>query len=538
MPTVGTSSTTLDAGTSGYVRLTNAGSAQATVRRGTDSSVLWPGCTLVVIPAGVPVTASTVGAGTTTTINVATGSNDTSLPSSGVVSWEDLSADAKAAISSTYVAQVGPTFIDATSPQYGSGIDTTGGSDSSTHVLAALADAAAKNCTLVLPRGVIRVDSQMVPGGSSDYTVSGSLRITGAGADTPWSSADGNGTTLDLRYSGTGAKIFLNKQKNVEIDHMNIVDNGLSSTPFILSTNSILHAHNLRFRGNKTKSGTTCDQDAIILGGTTQTVDAGITAPFQGYGTVIEKCGFGRIRRAAYLRAWCNSVNVRDNQVNGDCGSPDAQGAPYEVDGQWGFARDNKFEDSILQVQNYKYGVAINGASARNFVSGIDCWDANGYWTGVVYFSSTSIDNTAILAGEEILFTDVSGDNMVICRDGSFNGRQLTIKVAKAGRAALLAEVNTGGNGVAWLRNQFRGGFVVGDASNPEAVYVTDGAWARKWGVMPTGAPKWISSATCTTGSGSAALGANSPATTNTAPYKWLTVLTDDGSTCYIPAWK
>lgn len=40
------------------------------------------------------------------------------------------------------------------------------------------------------------------------------------------------------------------------------------------------------------------------------------------------------------------------------------------------------------------------------------------------------------------------------------------------------------------------------------------------------------------TGAGSAALGANSPASTLTAPYKWLKVLTSDGSTVYFPVWK
>jgi hypothetical protein len=41
-----------------------------------------------------------------------------------------------------------------------------------------------------------------------------------------------------------------------------------------------------------------------------------------------------------------------------------------------------------------------------------------------------------------------------------------------------------------------------------------------------------------TTGSGSAALGSNSPATTNTAPYTWLTFTSSDGSTVYVPAFK
>ena len=40
------------------------------------------------------------------------------------------------------------------------------------------------------------------------------------------------------------------------------------------------------------------------------------------------------------------------------------------------------------------------------------------------------------------------------------------------------------------------------------------------------------------TGANSALLGTNCPAVTFTAPYTWLKVLTSDGSTAYVPAWK
>jgi hypothetical protein len=43
---------------------------------------------------------------------------------------------------------------------------------------------------------------------------------------------------------------------------------------------------------------------------------------------------------------------------------------------------------------------------------------------------------------------------------------------------------------------------------------------------------------TNTTGSGSASLGSNCPAVTLSAPYTWIKVITSDGSTAYIPAWK
>jgi hypothetical protein len=43
---------------------------------------------------------------------------------------------------------------------------------------------------------------------------------------------------------------------------------------------------------------------------------------------------------------------------------------------------------------------------------------------------------------------------------------------------------------------------------------------------------------TNSTGAGSAALGANCPAVTATAPYTWIKAISSDGSTVYIPCWK
>lgn len=43
---------------------------------------------------------------------------------------------------------------------------------------------------------------------------------------------------------------------------------------------------------------------------------------------------------------------------------------------------------------------------------------------------------------------------------------------------------------------------------------------------------------TNSTGAGIAAFGANSPASTLTAPYTWISVTAADGSACFIPAWK
>ena len=59
-----------------------------------------------------------------------------------------------------------------------------------------------------------------------------------------------------------------------------------------------------------------------------------------------------------------------------------------------------------------------------------------------------------------------------------------------------------------------------------------------KFSVDHTGFVKYNNSANCTTGSGTPVFGSNCPATTLTAPYKWIKMQTDDGSTVYVPAWK
>ncbi|HET6875845.1 MAG TPA: hypothetical protein VFH70_13750 [Acidimicrobiales bacterium] len=56
--------------------------------------------------------------------------------------------------------------------------------------------------------------------------------------------------------------------------------------------------------------------------------------------------------------------------------------------------------------------------------------------------------------------------------------------------------------------------------------------------IIANGTLKFTAAANNVTGTGSAALGANCPAVTPGAPYKWLLVQTSDGSNVYIPAWK
>lgn len=49
---------------------------------------------------------------------------------------------------------------------------------------------------------------------------------------------------------------------------------------------------------------------------------------------------------------------------------------------------------------------------------------------------------------------------------------------------------------------------------------------------------KYLTYAPNTTGAGTALLGTNSPAVTVSAPYTWFQMISGDGSTVYLPAWK
>ena len=68
---------------------------------------------------------------------------------------------------------------------------------------------------------------------------------------------------------------------------------------------------------------------------------------------------------------------------------------------------------------------------------------------------------------------------------------------------------------------------------------VFNGAFTANGSLATSGPVSVTSSANCvSTGSGTAQLGANCPATNTAAPYRWIKMKTDDGSTVYVPAWK
>lgn len=148
---------------------------------------------------------------------------------------------------------------------------------------------------------------------------------------------DVGGTVLDLRYTGGGqnySKIASIGFGYFEMCGLTLTDNGTSSNPFFKSTNTTVNLHDISFYGNPTKSTTTCDQDAIILGGDNLPIsgdfDTTQNGPFQGYGTSLNNIYFDRIRTGVRLGAYANQISINNLTFWGYCGGVNA--SAIEID--------------------------------------------------------------------------------------------------------------------------------------------------------------------------------------------------------------
>ena len=275
--------------------------------------------------------------------------------------------------------------------------------------------------TVYLSTKVYRCDGQLyTPNDGLAFPSGRAIRITGTASDGALYPTN-KGAVLDLRYSGAGAKILALGRGILELDHFVLTDKGASSTPFLLTTNTILNAHDMTVIGNPSKSTTTCDQDVFILGGTVAISGGLQTSGFQGYGSTISKVQFARIRRAVYGRVWVNSVVIRDNIITSSCGASGAQGA-IELDSSAdaaGFAWGNVVTGNLIQMNGYKNGIRLINAS-RNFLSENSFWDQNlNAWIGdynLVNSNSNMINTGGPTGGEKrhIVTDNDSSDNSYV----------------------------------------------------------------------------------------------------------------------------
>jgi len=302
----------------------------------------------------------------------------------------------------------------------------------------------------------------------------------GGGAPFPDLTAVG-GTILDLRYSGGGfnfAKIDTRGKGLFEATGITFTDLGTSSNPFIKTTNTTLHFHSNAFVGNPTKYGTTCDQDAFILGGLDISIagGSGPDAAFQGYGTVINQNYFARIRRAVLMQAWCNATVFRDNNIWQSCGSNLSDGAAIELfpGTTNGYIIGNVVDGNLIEVSYYPYGIKLTDYALGNTISNNSMWDPSGVTLYCVYAGTTNVRSNCILPGygdlsaRAYLFEQTPGLNNLL------PGMISTTQSQFAQIAAFRKGIATGA-----LYNLGAGvgpEIALGQGTNPPGIYVINGS--------------------------------------------------------------
>ena len=207
--------------------------------------------------------------------------------------------------------------------------------------------------------------------------------------------------------------------------------------------------------------------------------------------------------------------------------------------------------------------LSANSTGNNNTAIGVNALNAN----------STASNNTAI--GVNALSANSTGSNNTAIGENALKTNSTGGSNTAIGQSALNAPAGTTANATTTANNQTAIGYQTGQGSNTQVNNITtigyqalaNGAYATSLGSSASaGAAGAVAigcdhtgagAATTTqdvialgtsahqvqisknaTGSGSALLGANSPAVTVSAPYTWFTMMSSDGSTVYIPAWK
>jgi Pectate lyase superfamily protein len=298
-----------------------------------------------------------------------------------------------AVINASSILDKGGQFFNAKA--YGAVGD--GVTNDTTAVQAAITAAMVAGGTVYFPPGKYLIAGALTLPNDSASPVSNQnpLRLTGSLMDI---SAQGTaktpagGAILNLtETSNATAKIDTHGAGVLEIDHLTLEDTGGDSVPFVFTTNTVLRIHDNAFVGSK--NATLCYQDAIVLGGTSTSIDMTANAPFQGYGTVIRDNFFNHIRRAVYGRTYANGIQVVYNTVWNQAGSNLAGGAAIEFLGtNSGYTVGNVINGNLIEMVGYVYGLKFTYAE-DNQVTANNLYDPGAGSLANVYFDGTAYSN-------------------------------------------------------------------------------------------------------------------------------------------------
>lgn len=277
------------------------------------------------------------------------------------------------------------------------GIMDAGASDQSDAINAAMTLlAAGDGGELEIPAGEISWSDQVIiPNDGQSTPSQPPIRIRGAGSGAdPLGGVALGGTIINLPYDGAGvAKIDSRGKGILELCDLTLQDSTTSDVPFVQVTNTMLVAHDLHLNGRNRTDG----QDGIVLGGGTRTTDGTATGKYNGYGTVIERVHFDRLRSAIVGKPGANGAVIRDNSIWNTCGG-DATHAAIEFFGNAeGSVSGNVILANIIECTNYVYGVRLDFARMNNIVNN-SFYDPQGSTLAYVRFEADALYNLVIMA--------------------------------------------------------------------------------------------------------------------------------------------
>lgn len=331
--------------------------------------------------------------------------------------------------------------LDYRLTDYGT-VDLTGSTDATSVLNAALtAMYAAGGGTLVFPEGTILIAGQIVlPSGNA--TATGATKQPpmiwrGQGAHASGQNEDGTGgTRLLCTYDGAtynAAKFVTRGLGNWAIEDITFYDTTANAdTPFLYTTNTTLRVNRCAFIG--ATSGTSCQQDAIVLGGTLKPISTGYgdaDSAFQGYGTVISDCYFNKVRRVVYGRSYCNHVQVIHNYADKYTGTNLASGAVIEFDGSLDpvtanvgdYCTNNLILGNYLHaIGGYAYGVKITKGS-RNSIIANGFIDEGSADVAVCRFNGVTVGATDYPSTTNLMMGNASQLDVHLSEDTMSTGR-------------------------------------------------------------------------------------------------------------------
>lgn len=346
-----------------------------------------------------------------------------------------------------------------------------GTTDDTAAVQSAINNAIANGGVVYFPTGTYLIAGALtIPNDGGSPPNQKPLRLTGelmdvgsvGGGKTP-----ANGAILNLtETSDAYAKIDTRGAGYLEIDHLTLEDTAGDSVPFVQSTNTIVHIHDNAFIGSK--NTTACDQDAIVLGGSTSNTDGSGTAEFQGYGSIIRDNWFNHIRRAVFLAADANGVQVVDNTIWSESGSDLANGSAIYVDPNGAAGKTNTgnyIAGNLIELVGYDYGISLGTASA-NILSGNNMFDPGAQTVAGILLGANASTNFVIcgFTGGKPCKSDLTsnGNNAALDSTGNapstmgateFDFNKIVIKNPTASFANGPEMVDSTGNSLSWQIN-------------------------------------------------------------------------------------